>query len=110
MPSFDLPPEITGPSAWHGAEMASRTDWIHVLGDREVAEIESATRRIEESGREPMAWRREGFPLPTLGGRLQRVLSEVLDGRGFVILRGLPVHECGQKRSALAFVGMGLHF
>src|SRR5262249_42751743 len=49
------------------------------------------------------------FPLPNLGDRLKRVLEEVLTGRGFVLLRGLPVHDWGPRRSARAFLGLGLH-
>jgi hypothetical protein len=109
MPFHELPDEITGPSAWYGPQVAIRTDWLHTLGDEEIAEIDLATRRLEESGFEPTTLRREHFPLPTLGPRLQRILAEVLDGRGFVLLRGLPVHEWGTRRSALAFLGLGVH-
>src|SRR5439155_9497328 len=61
------------------------------------------------SGAEPTTLRREDFPLPALGPRLGRVLAEVQDGRGFALLRGLPVGEWGPKRSAAAFLGLGLH-
>lgn len=108
---LELPDEITGPSAWYGPRIAERTDWIHPLDGREVAEIESAVRALgEESDLDPTALRREGFPLPTLGPRLGRILVEVLDGRGFALLRGLPVHDWGPRRAAVALLGLGLHF
>lgn len=107
--SFVLPPPVSGPAAWYGPEMAKRADWLHVLNDREICEVESAAHRLEEVQGYPANWRRDDFPLPTLGPRLRHVLGEVLDGRGFVLLRGLPVQEWGQKRSALAFLGLGLH-
>ncbi len=107
--SIDLPDEITGPSAWYGPQVATRTDWIHLLSDEELAEIDLATRRVGERGLEPATLRREDFPLPTLGPRLRRILTEVLEGRGFVLLRGLPVQDWGHRRSALAFLGLGLH-
>ena len=31
---------IDGPAAWTGADLASRTDWIHVLTRAEIADIE----------------------------------------------------------------------
>ncbi len=71
--------------------------------------MESALRRQEQAGVEPATLHRDNFPLPTLGPRLQRVLAEVLNGRGFVLLRGLPVQRWGPKRAALAFLGLGLH-
>src|SRR5215204_2546942 len=95
MPPFELPAEITGPSAWYGPQVASRTDWIFPFGDEEIAEIESAIPSLEESIGEPGRLSREDFPLPTLSRRLSKILTEVLDGKGFVLLRGLPVHEWG---------------
>jgi hypothetical protein len=106
---FELPDEIAGPSAWYGPQMTAQSDWLHTLGEEEIAEIERAVRGLGEGEIELASLRREAFPLPTLGPRLRRILAEVLDGRGFVLLRGLPVHEWGQKRSALAFLGLGLH-
>jgi hypothetical protein len=109
LPSVALPDEIAGPAAWYGPQLAGRTDWVHAVGGDEVAEIESAVRDLEGSGLEPTALRREAFSLPTFGPRLRRILAEVLDGRGFVLLRGLPVHEWGPRRSALALLGLGVH-
>ena len=67
-------------------------------------------RKVEEAKLEPTKLRREDFPLPTLGLRLKRILTEVLDGRGFILLRGIPVRDWGFRKSALAFLGIGLHF
>jgi hypothetical protein len=109
VPSSELPDKIEGPSAWYGPQVATRTEWIYHIGDEEIAEIDSAMRMVEESDLEPTRLRLEDFPLPTLGPRLSRLLAEVLDGRGFVLLRGLPVQQWGPRRSALAFLGLGLH-
>jgi hypothetical protein len=108
-PSIELPDEIAGPAAWYGPQVATRSDWATTVGGEEIAEIELAVRGLEESGVEPATLGREDFPLPTLGPRLRRVLAEVLDGRGFALLRGLPVQEWGARRSARAFLGLGLH-
>jgi len=53
--------------------------------------------------------RREDFPLPTLGPRLRKLLSEVLQGRGFVLLRGLPVERWSAVERAAAYFGIGTH-
>lgn len=54
--------------------------------------------------------RPDEFPLPSLKPRLCRILDDVLNGRGFVLLRGLPVERWGRRLSAVAFLGLGLHF
>ena len=77
------------------ASNGAATDWIHYVDDKEITEIELAMQRLEESGLELATLLREDFPLPTLAPRFsQPNLAEVLDGRGFVLLGGLPVH-CG---------------
>ncbi len=106
----DLPPEIVGPSAWYGPAMARRTDWIETLNEVEIAELEAATRRLAASDSDPATLGREHFPLSTLTLRLARILDEVLHGRGFVLLRGLPVERWTRRESAIAFLGLGLHW
>jgi hypothetical protein len=64
--------------------MASRADWIERLGAGEVAEIESAVRRLEESRIELTKITPEHVPLPTLARRLHTILDEVLNGRGCI--------------------------
>jgi hypothetical protein len=52
----------------------------------------------------------QDFPLPTLGSKLRsRVDDEVLNGRGFLLLRGLPVERWSIRESATAFFGLGAH-
>jgi hypothetical protein len=107
---IEIPPTIVGPSAWYGPAVAQRSDWVESLSSTDLAEIESASHRLARVESEGKALRRDDFPLPTLGPRLGRILEEVLDGRGFVLLRGLPVLSWGQRLSALAFLGIGLHW
>ncbi len=107
---MELPPNIGGPSAWYGPDFADRTDWIEVLSPEELTEIEVAGRRLAESDVDWQSLRHDDFPLPTLRARLSRVLDEVLEGRGFVLLRGLPVERLGRRLSAVVFLGLGLHW
>src|SRR5579864_9330555 len=37
------------------------------------------------------------------------MLDEALNGRGFVLLRGLPVERWSKRQSATAFFGLGTH-
>jgi len=104
-----LPREITGPAAWFGRDLASRSDWIEQLSDSEIAEIEHATNRLLSAAVDIASIRQIDFPLPTVGPRLRRILNEVLNGRGFVLLRRLPVERWTIRQSATAFFGIGTH-
>ena len=86
------------------------TEWSYRLSPAEVAEIENATRVVRARGLDLAAIRREDFPLPTLGPVLDRLRAEVLDGRGFVLLRGMPVEGRPIEDSATAYWGVGTYF
>jgi Taurine catabolism dioxygenase TauD, TfdA family len=107
---FELPPALSGPSAWYGPDIADRSEWIETLAAAELAEIESASLRLAEREIDWRTLEKGDFPLPTLERRLSSILHDVLEGRGFVLLRGLPVEAWGQRLSAVAFLGLGLHW
>lgn len=104
-----LPPEVRDCSAWYGSDLAGSTDWIEHLSEVEIAEIENACRELKESQNELATIAAEQVPLPTLGPRLQGLLDEVLNGRGFVLIRGLPVERWTRRQAAIAFLVIGVH-
>src|SRR5205085_477732 len=102
---------IEGPSAWVGADMRRReAEWTYRLSPSEIAEIEAAVKAVRARSLDIAHIRRDDFPLPTLGPVLDRLCAEVLDGRGFVLLRGMPVEGRSVKESAIAYWGIGSYF
>jgi len=104
-----VPPEIDGPSAWYGPEVAASNDWVRYLSDPEVGEIERALKAVASVPGDIADIARDDFPLPTLGPRLQLLLDEVLNDRGFVLIRGLPIARWNKREAAIAFLGIGIH-
>src|SRR5712691_2900123 len=104
-----LPPEISDRSAWYGRDLKGRTDWIERLSEAEIAEVESAAKELPKSSVNVTSINTEDFPLPTLGPRLSRLLEEVLSGRGFVLIKALPVERWTKREAAIAFLGIGIH-
>src|SRR5918998_6161757 len=87
---------VGGPAAWTGPDMARRTgEWLHTFTDTELAELDAAIRAHKAAGRAMGEITAETFRLPTLGLRLAAVLEDLLHGRGFAVLRGLPVDRLG---------------
>jgi hypothetical protein len=102
---------VDGPTVWFGPEMAAReAEWTYVLTPSDVAEIEAALASVLARGLDIAAIRREHFPLPGLGPVLERLRDEVLDGRGFVRVRGMPVDNRPIRESAAAYWGVGAYF
>jgi TfdA family taurine catabolism dioxygenase TauD len=104
-----LPPEVRDRSAWYGADLARQSDWIEQLSESEIREIEQAVNRVDEGPFDLAALNAKDFPLPTLGPRLQNVLEDVLNGRGFVLIKSLPVEHWSKRQSAIAFLIIGAH-
>ena len=109
--SFELPPEQTGAAAWYGPEMRQAHDWLMPLGAAEIAEVEAgdqgagrARGRHRRDHRRRISRCRRSAP-----SSRQRVEDEVLNGRGFLLLRGLPVERWTMREAATAFFGLGAH-
>jgi len=103
---MDYVPAI-GPGVWYGRDLAARRDWMRELAPGEIEEIAAATRAFRRSGAPLSAISPGEFPLPTLGPVLHRILAELLEGRGFVLLRGLPVGGWTREEQAIAYMGIG---
>jgi hypothetical protein len=104
-----LPPAQKIPAAWYGPQMTASEEWLVHLDEQEIAEVETAVRAFLacSEGRAPLE--ATDFPLPRLAPKLQALRRELLDGRGFALLRGLPVQRWSQAEAAYAFVGLGAH-
>ncbi len=105
-----LPPPVEGEAVWYGPEMVERTDWVHALSAADVAEIEAAVRPLAEAQADIARITAADFPLPTVAPKLRRICNEVVNGRGFVLMRGLPVERWSIRESAIAYFGIGSHF
>jgi TfdA family taurine catabolism dioxygenase TauD len=105
-----LPPDvIDSPAAWRAGDLVAG-EWLHVLSGAEVAEVEQAARNLAASDIDLAMVRAEDFPLPGLGPRLVDILaSQVLDGRGFAVIRGLDPAALTRWETASAFLGLGAH-
>ena len=111
-PDSQLPPEIKDASAWYGPDLKGCTDWIERLSDGEIAEVDQAAKQLAAAAKSSADLTSIGvddFPLPTLGPRLRSLLPEVLNGRGFVLIKALPVERWTRHEAVLAFLGIGIH-
>ena len=52
---------------------------------------------------------RDDFPLPKLQSRLARIEDELINGRGFVRLRGVDRRAYSQTEMEVLYWGIGMH-
>jgi hypothetical protein len=84
---------IDHPSAWRAGDIARDRSWIVTLTPAMIDELEAAVGQAMERG-----WRVGDFdprdiPIPLTQTMLDRCLGAVQYGRGFVVLRGLPIER-----------------
>lgn len=98
------------PSAWYGVDMARRrSEWVTDITSDEVTELEVAAKNLLLSERDIAQIAAKDFNLPILGKKLLTLRENLLQGRGFAVLRGLPVHGYSERLSATMFYGIGCH-
>ena len=103
--------EIAGPTVWYGPDMAAREDtWIRPFGEEELAELDAAMRGVKSRGLGILDVDSAAFPLPTLAPVFDGIRRELLRGRGFVLLRGIPAERYSIEESAIVYFGIGAHF
>lgn len=99
---------VAGRGVWYGRDLATRPDeWIRPFSAAEIAELEAAVAAFLAGGRPLSEISPASFALPTLGPVMRAVLEELLEGRGFVLLRGLPVERWTREQQATAYLGLG---
>ncbi len=106
---FEMPGKLVSPAAWYGRDMSENHSWLEQLSAEEVGEILTAVRTVNDKNVSMLGMRREDFNLPTLSARMRQLARELDQGRGFWVLRGLPVDKMSERDAALAYWGLGLH-
>lgn len=100
---------IESPAAWHGKDLAARTDWIRPITPAVAAELDAALEGLERRG---LRWPDFGpadFPLPTFAGELAAIRQALEHGPGIVLLRGLPVTRYTLDQLRQLYWGVGVH-
>jgi hypothetical protein len=102
---------IEGAAAWRGEDMRGRPElWTFQLGAPDVEELNAAQRVAAASGKKLRHMTAADFPLPGLAARIREWRDEIRRGRGFVLIRGVPVGQWTEAQSETFFWCLGHHF
>jgi len=100
---------VAGPVAWNGADIERDTRWITPLSGAELAELAGAAQAALSRGTPIDRMTRADFDLPTAAPKLATLGAELQSGRGFGLLRGIPVDAYDEATLAAMFWGIGTH-
>ncbi len=94
---------------WRAEDVADPATWTEELKPSEVAEVEAAVAHARAKSGDLLEIGKVDFPLPTLAPRLKGIERELMDGRGFVLIRGLPRERWSNDELCTAYWGIGAH-
>jgi alpha-ketoglutarate-dependent taurine dioxygenase len=103
-PMHDAP--ITGRGAWQGADFASPESWTYQLTPAVVDEFDTAMRRVRDEDRQISSLTRADFPAPSFISDARALREEVVSGRGFVVITGLPIESYNDQEATLIYWGI----
>jgi hypothetical protein len=106
---IEQPCIIDSPTSWYGHELQNEDNWIEHLSAPEIREVLDAIAQVNNRGISMLEMKRQDFPLPTLAPRLRGLTLELDRGRGFCLIRGLPIERLSERDAAFAYWGIGLH-
>jgi len=101
---------IDDPSGWYPADLARSEEYLYRFSEAEIADVLAAADRLADRRSDLRDVTRKDVPLPMLSPVLDDMRAEVIDGRGFVLFRGLPVAGRSRYQIAAAFWAIGCHF
>jgi len=99
---------ITGPGVWLGSSLQHDPSWIYRFDRAALEEIGAALAHAKRAGVQ-IPFARAAFPLPRLAPALEGILDELENGRGFILLRGIPRDRYTDEECALIYWGLGVH-
>ena len=96
-------------SEWRAPDIEDERSWIERFDESEREELDAALRKALEKSADVMEISRHDFPLPTLKARLGRIEHELIDGRGYVLLRGVERERYSREEMEMIYWGIGMH-
>ena len=100
---------IVDPANWTPDEILANDEWIYKLSSNEITEVKAAINTVIKSQIKISGINKTNFPLPTLGAKLIEIQNELMDGRGVVLIQGLPIIELSGTQFAIAFWGISAY-
>jgi hypothetical protein len=94
---------------WTAEDVADSERWTEQLTPTEIEEIDEAVAFARAKSGDFLNIGKSEFPLPTLAARLKRIEHDLMNGRGFVLIRGLPRERYSNDEMCLAYWGIGAH-
>jgi len=100
---------IDGRVAWTGQDLDSDSGWIYSLSSDEQAVLHQALGHLKRKGLKAPDFEQDDFPLASMRSSIDRILNELEEGRGFILIRGLDAGRYSEEELKSLYYGLGLY-
>lgn len=105
-----FPQHIIGKTVWRAEDYQHQPErWVHHLTAAEKMELSQAADDYIASGLPLTGMTKDNFKLPTMFKLMDEIRKDVIDGKGFNLMKGFPVEDWGVYKSAVAYIGLGTY-
>ena len=101
---------IDHPAAWRASDVAGKEDFAIDLTPRHIHAMQDSLAGFRASVDETGAATPDAFPLTPIADDIAKWRTELLHGRGMVILRGFPIDQADPADLRAMYLGLGTHF
>jgi hypothetical protein len=104
-----FPPQVSA-AGWQAANFPTLESITYRLTDTDLADLDRAIGPMLDAGVKYQATSKADFRLDGFSAALDAMTHEVSDGRGFALIRGLPVLDRGKEWGRMAAWAIGTYF
>ncbi|KZF23907.1 TfdA family taurine catabolism dioxygenase TauD [Xylona heveae TC161] len=104
-----FPSSLSGDLVWDANSLVNKYDWNYQLTAEDLDEINNALRHFKLLNKPMGELSPDTFPLPKLHAVLREISNEVHNGRGFKVIRGLPVDSYTREENVIIYAGLSSH-
>ncbi|TFK22444.1 Clavaminate synthase-like protein [Coprinopsis marcescibilis] len=101
-----FPKSFESSLVWGAKDWTDESQWVYKLTEAELKEIDDALKHFNSLNLRKGHVNRDTFPLPTLGPTLRDLSRELHYGRGFFVLRTIPVDDYSRDDVVTIYAGV----
>ncbi|KAM6498993.1 hypothetical protein JOM56_006941 [Amanita muscaria] len=101
-----FPEKLESALVWEGKDFKDEKEWVYELSPNQLKEIDDAVKYFRSLGKPLGHLSPSTFPLPTLGPILRNLSKELHSGRGFFVLRTIPVDNYTREDNVAIYAGI----
>jgi hypothetical protein len=101
--------KITGPSVWKGEDIARDPNWIYTLTEADRVGLDQMLTYLSDRQLALPQMTRDDISIGPIAKTLDAITTDLEQGRGFALLRGLPIDQYSDEQINQVYYAIGLY-